>query len=232
VAFGGFDSYVEEFLPLLSIVVAAGFRVVTFDGPGQGSALEETGLPLTHMWERPTSVVLDHYELDNVTAMGNSLGGGLVIRAAAFEPRIQRVIANDIFDDELEGLGRQIGPGATPVLRALLALRARTVLNAIARRAAARKPVSQWGIAQGMHITGTDDPYGFIEAAQTVNTRRISDRVTADVLLLAGADDHYVPLHQLNRQAAALSNARSVTTRIFTHTNQQVTTAKSATSDC
>jgi hypothetical protein len=44
--------------------------------------------------------------------------------------------------------------------------------------------------------------------------------VTADVLLLAGADDHYVPLKQLRRQAANLVNARSVTTRTFTAAEQ------------
>ena len=36
------------------------------------------------------------------------------------------------------------------------------------------------------------------------------------MLLLAGVDDHYVPLEQLGRQAANLVHARSVTTRTFT----------------
>jgi hypothetical protein len=35
-----------------------------------------------------------------------------------------------------------------------------------------------------------------------------------------GADDHYVPLKQLRRQADALVNARSVTTRVFTAADQ------------
>jgi hypothetical protein len=48
----------------------------------------------------------------------------------------------------------------------------------------------------------------------------VSGRVTADVLLLAGTDDHYVPSHQLHCQAAALTNARSVTTRVFTSAEQ------------
>ena len=53
-----------------------------------------------------------------------------------------------------------------------------------------------------------------------MSTRKISHRVRADVLLLAGADDHYVPLRQLRRQADALMNARSVTTRVFTAAEQ------------
>src|SRR4029079_9419002 len=99
---GGFDSYIEEFLPMLSTMVDAGHRVIAFEGPGQGSALEDRGLTMIPEWERPVSAVLDHYRLTEVTAIGESLAGGLVIRAAAYEPRITRVVSMDILDDFLE----------------------------------------------------------------------------------------------------------------------------------
>ena len=67
-----------------------------------------------------------------------------------------------------------------------------------------------------MHITGTATPYDFLRSTTALSTGKISHRVRADVLLLAGADDHYVPLKQLGRQAAVLVNARSVTTRTYT----------------
>ena len=129
--------------------------------------------------------------------MGISLGGGLVIRAAAFEPRISRAVAFDILDDFFEAIARQIGRGVRMPLRALLTARARWLVNAIAGRAAARKPVSEWGLQQGMHVTGTATPYDFLRSTTAMSTRKISHRVRADVLLLAGADDHYVPLEQL-----------------------------------
>jgi hypothetical protein len=106
------------------------------------------------------------------------------------------------------------------VLRALLAMRARGIVNAVAGRAIARKPVAAWGLRQGMHITGTATAYDFLRSTTKFNTRRISRLVTADVLLLAGADDHYVPLKHLGRQAANLKHARSVTTRTFTAAEQ------------
>ena len=220
VVFGGFDSYIEEFLPMLATMVDAGHRVIAFEGPGQGGALEDHGLPMIPEWERPVAALLDHYRLSDVTAVGESLGGGLVIRAAAFEPRISRVVSMDILDDEFEVMARQIGRGIAPVLRLLLALRARRIVNAVARRAIARKPVADWGLQQGMHVTGTTTAYDFMRSTTRFTTRRISKLVTADVLLLAGADDHYVPLKQLGRQAANLANARSVTTRTFTAAEQ------------
>jgi pimeloyl-ACP methyl ester carboxylesterase len=164
--------------------------------------------------------VLDHYGLDDVAAVGISLGGGLVIRAAAFEARISQVVAFDILDDFFEVIASQIGRGVRTPLRALLAARARGVVNAVADRAAARKPVSQWGLQQGMHVTGTTTPYDFVRSTTEMSTRKISHLVRADVLLLAGADDHYVPLKQLGRQASSLVNARSVTTRVFTAAEQ------------
>src|SRR3984885_13550885 len=220
VMFGGFDSYVEEFLPMIASLVDAGRRIVVFEGPGQGSALEDFGLTMIPEWEQPVGAVLDHYGLDNVAAVGIWLGGGLVIRAAAFEPRISQVVAFDILDDFFETIARQIGRGVRIPLRALLSARARRVVNAIAARAVARKPVSEWGLQQGMHVTGTATPYDFLRSTAAMNTGKSSHRVRADVLLLAGADDHYVPLRQLGRQAGTLSGARSVTTRIFTATEQ------------
>lgn len=220
VVFGGFDSYVEEFLPMLATMVDAGHRVIAFEGPGQGSALEDRGLTMIPEWERPVAAVLDHYRLTDVTVVGESLGGGLVVRAAAFEPRISRAVAMDILDDEFEVIARQIGRGVAPVLRVLLAVRARGIVNAVARRAIARKPVTAWGLQQGMHVTGTSTAYDFLRSTTRFDTRRISQRVSADVLLLAGVDDHYVPLKQLRRQAGNLTNARSVTTRIFTAAEQ------------
>ena len=219
VVFGGYDSYIEEFLPMLTAITAEGHRVVAFEGPGQGSALEDAGLVLTREWERPVAAVLDHYGLDDVTAVGISLGGGLVIRAAAFEPRIRRAVAWDILDDFLEAIGRQIAPGAARVVHALLTLRARRTIDAASARAT-RSPVSQWGLWQGMHITGTTSPHDFFAFARALTTRSVSGRVTADMLLLAGTDDHYVPLHQLYRQARNLTAARSVTTRVFTAAEQ------------
>jgi len=106
------------------------------------------------------------------------------------------------------------------VLRVLLALRAKGIVNAVARRAIARKPVAAWGLQQGMHVTGTLDGLRLLRSTTRFSTRRVSQLVTADVLLLAGADDHYVPLKQLRRQAANLIRARSVTTRTFTAAEQ------------
>ncbi|MGB4778140.1 alpha/beta fold hydrolase [Microbacterium sp.] len=215
VVFGGFDSYIEEFFPLFAAFVARGRRVIAFDGPGQGGALEDHGLTLTPEWERPVSAVLDHFKIDPAVAVGISLGGALVIRAAALEPRIIGAVAFDVCDSEFDAATRMVGRGA-PMLRALMTLRARPFVNGLAALARRQRPLVDRALPQGMRITGTRGAYEFLRTAWRVRTARYSPRVAADVLLLAGADDHYIPTAMLARQAATLTAARSVTTRVFT----------------
>jgi hypothetical protein len=40
--FGGFDSYVEEFLPMLATMVDAGHRVIAFEGPVRAAPWSST----------------------------------------------------------------------------------------------------------------------------------------------------------------------------------------------
>src|SRR3981189_3085514 len=56
---------------------------------------------------------------------------------------------------------------------------------------------------------------GGASSRRQLRTEEISPLVRQDVLLLAGAEDHYIPAHQVYDQAARPTNARSVTTRMF-----------------
>ena len=220
VLFGGYDSYIEEFFPIAFFFVEAGYEVVIFEGPGQGGALEDAGLPMTPEWEKPVKTVLDYFGLNDVILMGISMGGGLAIRAAAFEPRVRYVIADDIMCDPFECIVRSLPATLKAQVDRYLADRSTTQLNTLFDQLMPTSPILDWGIRQGMHIMGKTTPYDFFQAAQAYNTLEISDRIQSDVLLLAGSEDHYVPLHQLYQQAEALTNVRSLTTRVFTRAEQ------------
>jgi len=217
---GGFDSFIEEFLPLLDAFRALEFDVVAFEGPGQGAVLIQQGVPMTHEWERPTRAVIDALGLREATLLGISLGGCLAIRAAALEPRIARVVAFDVLDDFFECVASRKGALAPLAAAAFLAVRADALLDAILRAQMKRDLLVRWGIGQGMRITAAGSPAAFLRAARLYRTAPVAKLVTQDVLLLAGAEDHFVPLHQLGRQARTLTRARSVTTRLFTHEEQ------------
>jgi pimeloyl-ACP methyl ester carboxylesterase len=216
VFFGGFDSYIEELTPAFLAFNDAGYEVVAFEGPGQGGALEDSGLPMTRDWHKPVAAVLDHFGLQEVALVGLSLGGGLAIRAAAFEPRVRFVVAYDILQDFFEVTLRQTKPVLRGLIRLLVRMGARATLNTLAEQVARRSPVARWGMGQGCRVTGSASAFEFFLAIAGYRTDDVSPRVRQDVLLLAGQDDHYVPLQQLHRQLATLTAARSVTARVFT----------------
>ena len=221
VVFGGFDSYIEEFVPILLELARRGFDVVAFEGPGQGAVLEEQGVPMTAAWHRPVGAVLDALALDDVTLVGISLGGGLAIRAAAKEPRVQRVVAFDVLADFRACLLGQVPRSRRPVAQVLSAGRATgRLFDAMVRAVALHQPVVEWGIGQAMHVFGKPTPHEALAAARELSTTEISRDVRQDVLLLFGEDDHYVGRSQLDQQLGALRRARSVTARIFSRAEQ------------
>jgi pimeloyl-ACP methyl ester carboxylesterase len=67
-----------------------------------------------------------------------------------------------------------------------------------------------------MYITGTRTPVDFYRHLSLHTMRDVSSRVRQDVLLLAGEKDHYIPLEHFDRQQRALTNARSISARLFT----------------
>ncbi|HEU4428648.1 MAG TPA: alpha/beta fold hydrolase, partial [Myxococcota bacterium] len=212
---GGFDSLMEELYDFGLALAEAGYRIVLFEGPGQGAALRKSGLAMKPDWERPVAAVLNHFAIETCTILGISLGGLLAPRAAAFEPRIARVICWDVLDEFFDCFASRSAALAR-TLALLSRSGARRALNALLGSAMRRDADLAWVLGHGMHVSGSRDPYEFVGWLRSLRTADFSNRITQDVLLLAGAEDHIVPVHQLLRQAAALTSARSVTTRLFT----------------
>ena len=114
-----------------------------------GDALDKP--PAYHALHPNTSV---NFGLDRVTIVGVSLGGGLAIRAAAGEPRVARVIADDVLTDFLACNLRQFPTAAGTAVRALLGLRAGRFLDALLRRRMQHDLLADWAVAQGEHVLG------------------------------------------------------------------------------
>ena len=220
VVFGGFDSYIEEWLPAALVFRDAGYDTILFEGPGQGAALELAHLTMSPEWEKPVKAVLDFFRLDAVTLMGFSLGGGLVIRAAAFEPRVRRVIAYDICTNALECFLRPMPPSAQKELLDWIDTGNEAAVDKFFADAMAKSLLLDWMMKLAMHNTGIRTTYAMVKHYQKYETASISSRLTQDVLLMAGAEDHYIPVHQLPDQIATLTHVRSLTARLFTRAEQ------------
>ena len=121
--------------------------------------LETSRAPMIPEWEHPTAAVLDHFGLDDVTVLGCSLGGGLAVRAAAFEPRITRVICFDVLPDLFGSLAGIAPAPVRELLRRMVPLGiGRRAVNSVMSRIAVRDPLVGWGIQQGKLVMGVEDP--------------------------------------------------------------------------
>jgi pimeloyl-ACP methyl ester carboxylesterase len=220
VVFGGFDSYIEEWLPAALFFRDAGYDTIMFEGPGQGAALELAHLTMSPEWQKPVKAVLDFLRLDAVTLMGFSLGGGLVIRAAAFEPRVRRVIAYDIMTNGLECALRPLPPQAQKELLSWIDTGNEGAVDKFFADAMAKSLLLDWMMKLAMHNSGQTTPYASLKHYKKYETASIAPLLTQDVLVMAGAEDHYIPVHQLADQIATLTNVRSMTARLFTRAEQ------------
>jgi hypothetical protein len=80
---------------------------------------------------------------------------------------------------------------------------------------ARRDPGFAWGIANGEWTFGTSGPLATVATFAPYALQGIAERITGDVLIFAGLDDHFVPIEQAHQFAQALTHARSVTTHIY-----------------
>ena len=215
VVFGGYDSYILEWLPMALALRDAGLDTIIFDGPGQGTALD-AGIPMTPDWHLPVAAIIDYFKLADFTLLGFSLGGALVVRAAAREARIRRVIAMDICTSLFEAATRGFDATGLSIISANSERMPASLVNAAVLAVQKSDLLTDWILAQGQQVMGVSSPSDVFKAWRDYRTDDISSLVTQDVLLLAGTKDHYMPLHMLPDQLMMLTAARSVTSRVFT----------------
>ena len=215
VMMNGFDGYAEEIISFALHFPTRPFDIIAFDGPGQGhTAL--AGMPLEPQWERPTEAVLDYFGIDNAAALGVSFGGYLVMRAAAYCPRITRVIAFDMMYRLLDGLTMPLPRPLRPIAEAVVS-RARPAwlidgLMGIGQRFSADLA---WKLQQARHLTGQDKPSDVLRALGAYTMEPLDGQIHQPCLVMAGDADQYVPFERLDDVRRALRNAASLDVRAF-----------------
>lgn len=212
--FAGFDSYMEEMVKMAHYMKGINYNIYIFDGPGQGTALKN-GLTLIHSWEKPISTILDYFSMKKASAVGMSLGGYLVMRAAAFEKRLDKVVAFDIFYSFLDSLRIRLPYDKMTQLEQLLDSDQQDIINNQFTLMMENNIDLNWKINKGMENTGAKNPFDLLKTFQKYNLKPILPLINQDVLLLAGENDQYVPSSRLPEIATGLVNAASVKSVLF-----------------
>lgn len=215
IVIGGFDSFAEElvawFLPLQNEI---NVNIILFDGPGQGSVPFQK-IYFEANYEKVVTTVLDYFKLETADANGISWGGYFVLRAAAFEKRLERCVCFDIFYSALDTLKLQTTTLEYFFLKQALFFRQKYLINSILKWRANNDFSLKWMLQHGTDITGEKTYFDFIENISQHSLQGYANKVTQDCLLLAGSEDMYVPKERLGELTKELVNAKSVTSKLF-----------------
>lgn len=165
---GGFDSTQEELYFLVgAAALERGYSVLTYSGPGQRAVLREQGLTFTHEWEKPLSTVLNAYlarysKPRKIVLIGVSMGGYLAPRAAAFEDRVDGVVAFGVLFDLRESIEN------------------------IIKGVPSNHPYYRWSSAYSEWAFGVREKKKFLENIAGYNLKEVAQHIRCDVLILAG----------------------------------------------
>ena len=217
VMMNGFDGYAEEIIDFASHFPTRPFDIIAFDGPGQGHTVL-AGMPLEPQWERPTNAVMDYFGIESAAALGVSFGGYLVMRAAAYCPRISHVIAFDMMYRLLDGLTVPLPRPLRPIADAVVGNPRPAWLVDAAMRIAPRFSADlAWKLQQASHLTGLSRPSEVLRAFGDYTMEPLEGLITQPCLVLAGDADQYVPFERLGDVRRALENSASLDVRTFRH---------------
>jgi pimeloyl-ACP methyl ester carboxylesterase len=209
---GGFDSFKEELYSMMLFFLENNFEVITFETPWMGESRKKKLMGLEIEWEKPIKAILDHFKLDDVSLIGISMGGWLSLRAAAFEPRVKRVIASSVSFDV-----NQYNNILGQKLAKLFFRKFRNFTNKSIMKKMKKDLFYSWFVNHLMFVTNKKVPIeAFDILVQFTEENLHSDSIEQDVLILTGRKDHMVPFKMHRLQVQALTNAKSITARVFT----------------
>lgn len=196
----GYDASQEDSYHEMGVeIVARGWNVVTYEGPGQPTVLREQNLGFIPDWWNVVSPIVDYLatrndvDMDQIALAGISFGGGLAPLAASHEHRLSAVLCLDAMND-LYGLFESGFPSEITDLykegkyaefdEYILAIERNTSIATHAR----------WSITQGLFSFNTDSPSDLWKRLPAFTSNAtVFGNITCPVFIGEGENDTSTP---------------------------------------
>ncbi|OQE17322.1 hypothetical protein PENSTE_c021G10302 [Penicillium steckii] len=180
------DSYHDFVVPAL----ARGWNCITYEGPGQPTVRREQNLGFIPNWEHVVTPVIDYLvseksnliDTDRLVLLGNSFGGLLAARAAAFESRLAATILIDGVWDTYAGFSQQLSPELIGIFEA--GNYSQFDQSIMSLRSAGKLPTNAaWGIDQGLWSFNTHSPSKFLNDSKKFRLIDVVDNIKNPVFI-------------------------------------------------
>ncbi|KAF4634863.1 hypothetical protein G7Y89_g3240 [Cudoniella acicularis] len=195
----GFNSGQEELLHAFGLAaLERGYNVLTYDGPGQGSARIHQGLGFIHNWEKAVTPLVDYLvtrpEVDSarLALIGWSLGGYLSVRAAAFEPRLSAVLAIDGVYDAFPVFYNIVPPAVRAAYDAGDTGKVNSLIgDALTSKTSPAETKFRWAVEHGVWSFTASSAADFLKKTELMTLKGVIDRVKCPVLVGEAVDDMF-----------------------------------------
>ena len=193
----GFDGSAEEMhVSGARAAVERGYNVLAFDGPGQFGPIHREGLVFRPDWEKVVTPVVDWVleqpgvDPKRIALMGASLGGVLAPRAAAFEPRLAAMIANDGVYDYAESHLAAVPPAQRAIFLKMVQAESAPAIDALLEAAMKSSPTARWAFTHGMYATGAKSPRAYFAKTLAYNVKDgVAEKIRCPTLVCDAEDD-------------------------------------------
>lgn len=187
----GFDAAQEDsYHNFVAPALARGWNCITYEGPGQPTVRRNQDIGFIPDWEKVVTPVVDYVlsEKKNLVderrlvLIGNSFGGYLAARAAAFESRLSAAVLIDGVWDNYAAYTRELSPEMLEIYEVGNYTQFDDVV--LSAREAGKLPTgAAWGIDQGLWAFHTHSPSDFFTQVKQYNVQSFIDRISIPVFV-------------------------------------------------
>ncbi|KAH7133901.1 putative hydrolases or acyltransferase [Dactylonectria macrodidyma] len=187
----GFDAAQEDsYHNFVAPALARGWNCITYEGPGQPTVRRDQNLGFIPDWEKVAIPVVDYVlsekkhvvDKKRLVLVGNSFGGYLAARAAAFEPRLSAAVFIDGVWDNYAAYTRELSSEMLDIYEAGNYTQFDDVV--LSAREAGKLPTgAAWGIDQGLWAFHTHSPSDFFTQVKQYNVESFIDKIKMPVFV-------------------------------------------------
>ena len=85
------------------------------------------------------------------------------------------------------------------------------------RKMMEKSELVKWNLMHGMYAYGAKDPVGYVKKVRKFTLKGVGDKVTQDMLILAGRDDHMIMSSLFCEEFDLLPNVRSLALQMYSN---------------